>query len=106
MSQTDNIMRPEPHRILKITHETQAEFTFRVEFSRPSRFGQFCMLSIPKVGEAPISISGTGEGWVEFTIRKVGRLTEGVFELREGSTIFLRGPYGKPWPVEETFAGA
>ena len=106
MSQTDNIMRPEPHRILKITHETQAEFTFRVEFSRPSRFGQFCMLSIPKVGEAPISISGTGEGWVEFTIRKVGRLTEGVFELREGSTIFLRGPYGRPWPVEETFAGA
>ena len=106
MSQTDNIMRPEPHRILKITHETQAEFTFRVEFSRPSRFGQFCMLSIPKVGEAPISISGTGEDWVEFTIRKVRRLTEGVFELREGSTIFLRGPYGKPWPVEETFAGA
>lgn len=101
-----DIMKPEPHRILRITHETQAEFTFRVEFPYASRFGQFCMLSIPKVGEAPISISGTGEGWVEFTIRKVGRLTEGVFELREGSTIFLRGPYGKPWPVEETFAGA
>ena len=36
-----------------ILDETQAEFTFRVEFPYPSRFGQFCMLSIPKVGEAP-----------------------------------------------------
>ena len=101
----DNIMKPEPYRILKITHETKAEFTFRVEFSRPSRFGQFCMLSIPKVGEAPISISGKGEDYVEFTIRKVGRLTDGVFELNEGSMLFLRGPFGHPWPVEEVFTG-
>ena len=96
-----NIMKPEPHRILKIVQETKAEFTFRVEFSEPGAFGQFCMLSVPKVGEAPISISGTGDGWVEFTIRKVGRLTDGVFELREGSMLYLRGPYGHPWPVEE-----
>ncbi len=101
-----NIMKPEPHKILSVTHETQAEFTFRVAFDKPTHNGQFCMLSIPKVGEAPISISGKGDGYVEFTIRKVGRLTQGVFDLREGSTLFLRGPYGHWWPVEETFAGA
>lgn len=101
----DNIMKPEPYKILSITHETEAEFTFRVAFDKPSRNGQFCMLSIPKVGEAPISISGRGDGYAEFTIRKVGRLTEGVFHLLEGGTIFLRGPYGSWWPVEETFAG-
>ncbi|MBR2756266.1 MAG: anaerobic sulfite reductase subunit AsrB [Parasporobacterium sp.] len=100
-----NIMKPEPHKILSVTHETQAEFTFRVAFDKPTHNGQFCMLSIPKVGEAPISISGKGDGYVEFTIRKVGRLTQGVFDLREGSTLFLRGPYGHWWPVEETFAG-
>ena len=100
-----NIMRPSAHRILNITHETQAEFTFQVEFPFPSRHGQFCMLSIPKVGEAPISISGRGEGYVEFTIRKVGRLTDGVFNLREGSMLYLRGPFGHPWPVEEVFSG-
>ena len=96
-----DIMKPEPHRILKVTHETKAEFTFRVEFPYASKNGQFCMLSIPKVGEAPISISGKGDGWVEFTIRKVGRLTDGVFELHEGSSLYLRGPFGHPWPVEE-----
>lgn len=101
----NNIMKPSAHRILKITHETQAEFTFRVDFRFPSRHGQFCMLSIPKVGEAPISISGRGEDWAEFTIRKVGRLTDGVFNLREGNLLYLRGPFGHPWPVEEEFAG-
>ena len=102
----DNIMRPFPYRILKITHETKAEFTFRVAFPFEVKFGQFCMLSIPKIGEAPISVSGTGEGFAEFTIRKVGRLTDGVFELREGGTLYLRGPFGKPWPVEDVFEGA
>jgi len=101
----ENIMKPEAHRILHVTHETEAEFTFRVSFPYPSRFGQFCMLSIPKVGEAPISISGKGDGYVEFTIRKVGKLTEGVFDLHEGSMIFLRGPFGRPWPVEDVFSG-
>ena len=101
----DNIMRPEPHKIISVTHETQAEFTFRVAFDKPTHNGQFCMLSIPKVGEAPISISGKGDGYVEFTIRKVGRLTQGVFDLHEGGTLFLRGPYGHWWPVEEEFAG-
>ena len=66
----DNILAPEPHRILKIAHETQAEFTFRVAFDKEFEHGQFCMLSIPKVGEAPISISGSGDGYAEFTIRK------------------------------------
>lgn len=100
-----NIMKPFPFRILKITHETQAEFTFRVAFPYETDFGQFCMLSIPKIGEAPISVSGTGDGYVEFTIRKVGRLTDGVFELREGSPLYIRGPFGRPWPVKTVFEG-
>lgn len=28
-------------------------------------------------------------------IRKVGRLTGGVFDLKAGDTLFMRGPYGK-----------
>ena len=61
----DNIMRPEPHRILKIVRQTKAEYTFRVEYSGESKNGQFFMLSIPRVGEAPISISGKGDGYIE-----------------------------------------
>ena len=95
-----NIMQPVPCRVDKIIRETEAEFTFRILYDGETKNGQFFQLSIPKVGEAPISISGKGEGYVEFTIRKVGRLTEGVFGLREGNQIYMRGPYGNSWPVE------
>ena len=96
----ENIMLPEPHKILSVLKETKAEYTFRVEYDGATRHGQFFQLSIPKVGEAPISVSGKGEGYVEFTIRKVGRLTQGVFGLQPGDMLFMRGPYGKPFPME------
>ena len=79
-----NIMLPAPAKILAIIHETAAEYTFRVDYAGDVRHGQFFQLSIPKVGEAPISVSAKGDGWVEFTIRKVGRLTEGLFGLQPG----------------------
>ena len=98
----DNITLPSPHRILKIMLETVAEHTFRVEWhGTPVQHGQFFMLSIPMVGEAPISVSAQGEGYVEFTIRKVGRLTKGIFGLTEGDMIFMRGPYGNAFPIDD-----
>ncbi len=97
----NNIMKPSPHKILKVVRETKAEYTFRVECSAETKHGQFFQLSIPKVGEAPISVSGKGDGYVEFTIRKVGRLTSGVFGLNEGDYLFMRGPYGNAFPVED-----
>lgn len=98
----DNITLPEPHRLLKIVLETKAEHTFRVEWhGTPVKHGQFFMLSIPMVGEAPISVSAQGDGYVEFTIRKVGRLTNGIFGLTEGDMLFMRGPYGNSFPVDD-----
>lgn len=94
-----NIMLSQPHKILKILKETKAEYTFRVECEKESNHGQFFQLSIPKVGEAPISVSGRGNGYVDFTIRKIGRLTDGLFGLSEGDTLFMRGPYGNYFPV-------
>ena len=80
--------------------ETQAEYTFRVEYQGETQHGQFFQLSVPKVGEAPISVSGKGNGYVEFTIRKIGRLTQGIFGLQSGDMLFMRGPYGKHFPVD------
>ena len=49
------------------------------------RPGQFFEVSVPKYGEAPISVSGIGEDYVDLTIRKVGKVTGEIFELNEGS---------------------
>lgn len=57
-----NITLPSPHKILQVVHETQAEYTFRVQCDAQVDHGQFFVLSIPKIGEAPISVSAQGEG--------------------------------------------
>jgi anaerobic sulfite reductase subunit B len=97
----ENPVIPQACEILDILQQTEAEWTFRVANDRPIRHGQFMQLSLPRVGEAPISISGFGDGYADFTIRKVGKVTDGLFGLHKGDSIFLRGCYGNGWPVEQ-----
>ncbi|MBP2072864.1 anaerobic sulfite reductase subunit AsrB [Thermoanaerobacterium butyriciformans] len=97
----NNIFMPKPYKILEIVHETNLEYTFRVEVDVKAEHGQFFQISIPKIGEAPISISAMGDNWMEFTIRKVGKVTNEIFNLSPGDKIFMRGPYGNSFPVDK-----
>jgi anaerobic sulfite reductase subunit B len=96
----NNPVKPQARQIMEILPQTDMEWTFRVKNDLPIRHGQFAQLSLPKIGEAPISISGFGEGYADFTIRRVGKLTDELFQLKKGDYIFLRGCYGNGWPVE------
>lgn len=97
----NNPLQPVPCEILKVIHESPHEWTFRVQTDMKPEHGQFVQLSIPKVGEAPISVSAQGDGWLDFTIRSVGRVTDVIFQKQPGDILFLRGPYGKGWPMEQ-----
>lgn len=65
--------------------------------------GQFMMVSLPGVGEAPFSISSTPSrpGLLEFGIKRVGNLTNAIFKLKENSILGVRGPYGNGFPVDK-----
>ena len=69
--------------------------------------GQCAMLSIPGVGEAMFSItsSPTNTEYMEFSIKKCGCVTEWLHQAEAGQQITIRGPYGKPFPVDDVFAG-
>ena len=69
--------------------------------------GQCAMLSIPGVGEAMFSItsSPTNRDYMEFSIKKCGCLTEWLHAMDVGQQITIRGPYGKPFPVETELKG-
>ena len=97
----NNPVQPIPCKILSVKKESVHEWTFRVETDAKVEHGQFMQLSIPMIGEAPISVSAQGDGWLEFTIRSVGKVTNVIFQKEAGDTLFLRGPYGKGWPVEQ-----
>lgn len=92
---------PFSSEILEIIRHTDIEYTFRMSYRGSVRPGQFFEVSIPKYGEAPISVSGISEDSIDFTIRRVGRVTDEIFESYVGDKLFLRGPYGNGFEVEK-----
>lgn len=94
MSTTENIYMPFASKILDVIRHTEKEYTFKMEFHGECKPGQFFEVSVPKFGEAPISISGIGPGFVDLTIRRVGTVTNEIFEHYKGQSLLMRGPYG------------
>ncbi len=88
--------------VLEVTQETHDVVTLRL--AAPEGFthqpGQFNMLSLPGIGDVPISISGSYEDSIEHTLRAVGKATTALANLSTGSSIGVRGPFGSAWPLE------
>lgn len=91
---------PFKSEIKEIIKHTDIEYTFRMSFCGTVRPGQFFEVSLPKYGEAPISVSGIDDGLVDLTIRKVGLVTNEIFEHGVGHTLLMRGPYGNGFDVD------
>lgn len=98
--------------ITSVREDTPDIKTFRVvtptgEKAFEHRPGQCAMLSIPGVGEAMFSItsSPTVKDYMEFSIKKCGCFTEWLHQAVVGQQLTIRGPYGKPFPVDTEFAG-
>ena len=89
------------YTILDIKRQTEIDYTFRLACDIKPANGQFVEISIPKIGEAPISISDFGDGYIDMTIRRVGKVTNYLSELQPGDGMYFRGPYGNGFPLEQ-----
>lgn len=97
---SNNPYMPFKSTILEIIKHTDIEYTFRMSFKGEVKPGQFFEVSLPKYGEAPISVSGIGENHIDLTIRRVGVVTEEIHKFHPGQILFLRGPYGNGFDLE------
>ena len=66
--------------------------------------GQFVMVSIMGAGEVPISITSTHgvSRNLELCVRAVGHVTSILNTRAAGDAVWIRGPYGKPFPISES----
>ena len=98
---------PQIGRILHVEDMTAKDRFFRIELKKPlgHRPGQFVMVSILGLGEAPISISNgpAGDNILEMVIRRIGRLTQAIHQLKAGDTLGIRGPYGSGFNLEDFY---
>jgi sulfite reductase subunit B len=103
----ENPYKPAAAVIKKIKKNTYDTTTYTLSFDDPKvsseysfQPGQFNMLTLFGIGEAPISISSDAEeDTFNHTIRHVGNVTHALAKLKEGDKVWVRGPYGNGWPV-------
>jgi NAD(P)H-flavin reductase len=96
--------KPVRARIIDIRKEAEEIRTYSVAVKESFHGlpGQFNMVGYPGVGEAPVSFSSlVRRGVFEHTIKSVGRVTGFLHRLKKGDPLYVRGPYGKGWPVAE-----
>lgn len=101
---------PRPAVIKEIKTESSDVSTYTLSFQDERvqnryRFepGQYNMVGLPGIGEAPISISSSSNRHDAFdhTVRAVGRVTTALSRMAAGDIVGIRGPYGRPWPLAE-----
>ena len=106
----ENPYLPAEAEILDVKKQTPDTKTFRMAFrdkrrQREFEFkpGQFNVVGVFGVGEAPFSLCSDrfDKSAFEHTIRNVGMVTGFLDRLKKGETVFVRGPYGNGWPIEE-----
>jgi sulfhydrogenase subunit gamma (sulfur reductase) len=104
-----NIYRPHPMKVVKIIPETGDTKTFHLQFQDPALkesfsflAGQFAEYSVLGEGEATfcISSSPTRMDHLEFSVKRVGRVTQALHHLNEGEVVGFRGPYGNHFPLD------
>jgi NAD(P)H-flavin reductase len=64
--------------------------------------GQFMQVSMPGIGEAPISVSSspTRGDYLEMGVRRTGTLTAAMHGLKKGDTLGMRGAFGTFFDTE------
>jgi sulfhydrogenase subunit gamma (sulfur reductase) len=105
-----SIYLPAVARLKDIHPLTEREKLFSIELpdglSLCHKPGQFVEVSLPGVGEAPISIASSpsrSNGAFELCIRRVGFVTHALHQLAPGDLLGIRGPFGQGFPVESFF---
>lgn len=107
----NNPYLPYPVTIQDIRLENAAKDlkTFKLVFDNAAdeqRFtyqpGQFAILSVYGKGEAPLGIasSPTEQGYLLFTVKRMGTVTSALHNAEPGMKIGVRGPLGNSYPLE------
>lgn len=99
-----NLNRPVIVTIEKVIYETPTVRTlvFSDEIMSKVLPGQFAMVWIPGINELPMSVMISKEqGKAAFTVRKHGPASTGLFNVKVGEQIGIRGPYGNSFDLKE-----
>src|SRR5512141_1825906 len=106
----ENPVRPLEAVVEAIKQQTYDTTTYTLSFKDLGQQGiyafkpgQFNMVTLFGIGEAPISLSSEPQRRDSFdhTVRAVGSLTRALTRVKVGDVVGVQGPHGSNWPMEE-----
>jgi len=110
-AEKNDIYLPMSATIKTVEPMTDMETFFKLELDAGACLGhgpgQFVEVSIPGLGEAPISVSSApgSNGSFELVVRRAGSLTARMHAMVAGDKLGIRGPFGTTFPVTDVMKG-
>ncbi|MDZ7798295.1 MAG: FAD/NAD(P)-binding protein [Patescibacteria group bacterium] len=106
-----NLFIPQEVKVLKVEKDSIDTKLFTLAFAdkkQPKDFsfehGQFMMFGLPGSGEAAFDIcsgSKNNEKFFQLNVRLVGKVTKKLHELKKGDRAWVRGPFGRGFPLNK-----
>ncbi|KQC13636.1 MAG: hypothetical protein APR63_08075 [Desulfuromonas sp. SDB] len=103
----ENIFFPQQAEIIetKWLNPTEKHFVLKLKNNEVFDFqpGQIVEAGLPGWGEIPLGLSSSpvNQDSFELVVRKVGKVSTALVELNPGEVMYIRGPLGNGFPVEE-----
>ncbi len=88
-----------PVEILKKENLMPNTFLLRLKHREKDMPGEFLMVGLPGIGEAPISICSHVQEYTELLIENVGSVTSKLAKLNVKDKVYVRGPLGVGYPM-------
>jgi dihydroorotate dehydrogenase electron transfer subunit len=85
------------YRLAETVVEGEAGLTLILDGALPAAPGQFVMVWLPGVEERPLAVVDTSP--LTLTVCRVGPFTCAMCALRPGDRLWVRGPFGKGFPL-------
>jgi len=101
-----NIFLPREAKIVRVDQHTPTErqFTLRLADGQPFSFepGQILEVGLFGYGEIPLGLasSPTRKNTFDIVVRTVGRVSTALNRLGEGQSLYIRGPLGRGFPLD------
>ena len=91
--------------IQETVSDTQDVKTYKLKLDEPFDYrpGQFGESSFAWIGEWTFGFASSPliKFYLELTVKRTGYVTENIHMLSEGSTVWIRGPFGNTFPLEK-----
>jgi len=90
-----------PYKITEVKNIVENVRLFKIKSNLNPEPGEFIEVSIPGFGECPLASCSYDSKKMDLLVRKAGNVTSKLFDLEKGDEVFVRGAYGRGFPLKE-----